>query len=120
MASVSEDDLQSSTDEFSDEAWPAGVTQQLTRLRNENGAEMIVGGVRVDFAAGEKHRTVHVAFCPPLDGPPQFHIEQSEGVEVSVEVTQCEPFGVRLEAKRQRVSDQSESAVLQFEAVQEL
>jgi hypothetical protein len=114
--SSSEDSL---SDEFPDETWPAGVTQQMTRLRKEGG-EMLVGGVRVDFVAGERQRAVHLGFCPPLEGPPQFHIDQSEGPEVHVDVTQCEPFGARLEVKLQQTSERAESVVLQFEAICEL
>ena len=109
-----------SSDDALDEPWPADVTQQLTRMRGEAGVESLFGGVRVNFAPGERQRCVHLSFCPPLDQSPQFHVEQSEGPLAKIEVTQLEPFGVRLEVKLQQDDDRPASVVLQFEAVSRL
>jgi hypothetical protein len=95
---------------------PADVTQCTTRRRTGDG-ETIYGAVRIDFAAGQRHEVVHLAFCPPLDGLPDFCIEQSEGPNAAVEVSQSAPYGARLEVKRDSPFGEPASVVLRFEAL---
>lgn len=100
-----------------EDSWPAEVMQRITRVRRECGGESLIGGLQVEFRAGERSRSAHLAFCPPLDQSPEFHVEQSGGPPASIEVVQLEPFGVRLEVKLERTTESQTSVVVLFEAI---
>ncbi|PQO47320.1 hypothetical protein [Blastopirellula marina] len=91
------------------------VSQQLTRAR-EATTEVVYGYLRADFAAGERHQTLHVAFCPPLAGIPEVEICQVEGPEVAVKTTLVEAHGARVELRRSGSLDEEISVVLEINA----
>lgn len=91
------------------------VSQQLTRAR-EATTEVVYGYLRADFAAGERHQTVHVAFCPPLAQIPEVEICQVEGPEVSVKTTLVEAHGARVELRRSGGLDEAVSVLLELHA----
>ncbi|HID75831.1 MAG TPA: hypothetical protein EYP56_07520 [Planctomycetaceae bacterium] len=79
---------------------PAGdVLQQFTRSVTPEGAERMVGWVRVLFAPNQRNATVHVAFCPPFVRTPRVSVRQLEGPTARVRVAQLLPFGVRMDLK---------------------
>ena len=82
-------------DEF-DEGLPAGLVQQVTRVRLEGG-ESIHALVAVNASAHDRPATFHLAFCPPLEAPPALtaHVLDGEGAEARV--TRAETFGARVE-----------------------
>ncbi|MCC9605850.1 hypothetical protein LOC68_20865 [Blastopirellula sp. JC732] len=94
------------------------VSQQLTRAR-EATTEVVYGYLRADFAVGERHQTLHVAFCPPLASAPEMEICQVEGPEVSVKTTLVEAHGARVELRRSGGLDEAVSVVLELHAAAE-
>ncbi|UUO07486.1 hypothetical protein M4951_04060 [Blastopirellula sp. J2-11] len=91
------------------------VSQQLTRAR-EATTEVVYGYLRADFAAGERHQTLHVAFCPPLAHIPEVEICQVDGPEVSVKTTLIEAHGARVELRRSGGLEEAVSVVLELHA----
>ena len=73
--------------------------QHFVRRRDENGAEVIEGWIRAEFAASQRHATAHLAICPPFDRTPECYAELGEGPSGEVKVAQVLPWGVRLEIK---------------------
>ncbi|EAQ81830.1 hypothetical protein [Blastopirellula marina] len=94
------------------------VSQQLTRA-HEATTEVVYGYLRADFAAGERHQTLHVAFCPPLAHIPEVEICQVDGPEVSVKTTLVEAHGARVELRRSGGLDEAVSVVLELHAAAE-
>ncbi|MGY8767562.1 MAG: hypothetical protein ACKVH8_03880 [Pirellulales bacterium] len=92
---------------------PQNVTQQLTRAV-EDGTEVLHGQVRAEFAADQRHESIHVAFCPPLDDIPEVELMQLEGPEVSVKPAVVQPHGARFDLQRSGDSTQAESVVMEF------
>jgi hypothetical protein len=99
---------------------PANVTQQITRSRNDNGADIVSGVIRADFAPGERTTSLHLAFCPPLDDEPEVTVHQLEGPAVAINVRQTETFGTRLELRLTAPPRRHESIVVFFETLPRL
>ena len=101
---------------------PDHITQWLTRSKTVDG-EIIEGGVRVEFADGQRDVTVHVSFCPPLESVPVIETEDLEGDGLEIRVAAAFPFGARLTVRRSTVSksmrtlDLSRSGRIGFVAV---
>jgi hypothetical protein len=83
---------------------PAGLVQQLTRVR-EGGRESLHAMVRAEIPAGDRLAVVHLAFCPPLQAPPELTAHAIDLENAEVRVTQAETFGVRLEVRLPRIVD---------------
>lgn len=95
-------------------ALPPGISQQLTRQVTE-GVETLTCLLRVMFAVGEQTHTVHVAFCPPLEGELTSHCAQVDGAASEIKVTLVETFGARLDVKRRGPLSLSDEAVVLLE-----
>jgi hypothetical protein len=78
---------------------PRGVSQQITRA-TETSREVLTCVVRANFAVGEQHVTLHIAFCPPLSSTPTAEHEQLDGPPCDVKLTEVATYGARLELKR--------------------
>jgi hypothetical protein len=96
-------------DEESDES----LTQRLVRRRDGSG-EVIEGLVRVDFAAGQRHATAHVAICPPWDRVPRCDAEQADGPSARVKVAQVLTCGVRFELTLDEPADEPAGVLVEF------
>lgn len=83
------------------ELLPPGVSQRMTRAREENGAEVMYGVLRCDFAAGQRQQNLHVAFCPPLERVPELTTDQIDGPIVRIKPSMVETYGAGLEVKLQ-------------------
>lgn len=94
---------------------PESLVQQLTRFR-QNGQDRISGKARIELAAGEQTAALHVAFCPPLGDDPEVEIEAVEAEGVTIRATDCRSYGLRLEARRGRVSNVPLQVLVRFEA----
>jgi hypothetical protein len=81
------------------ETLDANVLQQLTRIRDEAGVETIFGTLRAEFAAGQRHATLHVGFCPPLAGAPTVEADPADGPDATVKIIQAFAHGARLEVR---------------------
>ena len=78
---------------------PKGVTQQLTRSQAADGVEELSGWLRVEFVAGQRTGSLHVAFCPPFAATPELAVEQLDGPEARLKTAQLMPYGARLDLK---------------------
>ncbi len=97
------------SDDFSNESrtLPFNVTQWLTRSRTGDG-EIIEGGVRIDFADGQRDATVHISFCPPFPGVPRVTAEDLDGADLEIRIAATFPFGTRLSVRRSTASESRE------------
>jgi hypothetical protein len=90
------------------------VSQSVTRRRDERGAEVMEGWVRAEFAAAQRHATVHVAICPPLERVPQCFAELGDGPPGDVKIAQVLPWGVRLEIKLDEPTQHPTTSQVEF------
>ena len=95
---------------------PPGVSQRITRARQDSGAEVIYGIVRCEFDIGERQRHVHLAFCPPLEHPPELVTDELDGPIARIRPTMIETFGAGLEVKLPAASTKPTSVQIQFYA----
>lgn len=81
--------------------WPseADYVQQVFRVRDADGQEVVYAAVRADFLAGQRHAIVHVGFCPPLAATPLVEAAACQWPDARVRVTQALPHGVRLDVR---------------------
>jgi hypothetical protein len=107
-------------DDESSEVLPKGVSQRITRGREESGGEMVYGIVRCDFAPGQRQQNVHIAFCPPLQRKPQLSMDQVEGPTARLRPSIVETFGAGVEVKLKAASSEPSSVQVQFYACEVL
>lgn len=116
-ADVDADAESAELDEELETAWqPPGVTQQWTRGVEPAGGEYVEGLLYVDFVAGQRTETLHVAFCPPLANLPKIQLQPVDGPAVMASVGQVELFGARFEVRLAQGWDEPQRVVLQFRA----
>jgi len=101
------------------ELLPHNASQRISRFQEEAGGEIVSGVVRCSFAANERQRDLHLAFCPPLKRIPQFSAEQVEGPPARIRPSLVEAFGVGLEVKLAALSSEPTSVQIQFFACEE-
>jgi hypothetical protein len=75
------------------------LLQQLTRFRDDDGRESIVGTLRADFVTGQRTAELYMGFCPPFDATPACEIEQSDGPPARLASGQVLPHGARIEVR---------------------
>jgi hypothetical protein len=92
------------------------VLQQLTRVRDESGVESIFGMLRAEFAAGQRHATLHVGFCPPLAGVPTVEADLADGPDCTVKVIQAFAHGARFEVRLAVLATEACSVLLEMTA----
>jgi hypothetical protein len=92
------------------------VTQQMTRMRDAEGCDLVFGQARAEFTPGARSQIIHLAFCPPLSGSPQITVMQSGGPEAAITVAQAESFGARFDIRLASTARQPESVMIEFEA----
>ncbi len=114
VALTLEDAIEDAEDE-SGELLPGDVWQQITRHSTES-VETVTCLLRVPFAVGEQTHTVHVAFCPPLEGRLTSRCEHVDGAACEIKVSLVESFGARLEVKRRGPLALADEAVVLLEA----
>lgn len=90
------------------------VVQQLIRSETEEHGELIHGLLRCHFHTGERSKTQHVAFCPPLDTQPSILVDQVNGPAGRIKVGQAESFGSRFEIRLDRTCRRSCDFVFEF------
>jgi hypothetical protein len=81
------------------EAIPGNLSQQLTRVRAADGSESLHALARADVPAGDRLAVVHLALCPPLEGPPELTAHAIDADDADVRITAAETYGVRLEVR---------------------
>lgn len=101
-SSVLESDLLSIEEEFEPETevpLSSNVTQWMTRSLTDQG-DVIEGGVRIEFADGQRDVTVHLSFCPPFRDIPEIMTEDLDGCDLEIRVAASFPFGARMTVRR--------------------
>ena len=97
-------------------AMEADVTQQLTRVSLADGTDELRGRLRGLLASGQRTATLHVAFCPPFAGDPEFQIEQVSGPPVSIKSTAIMPQGARVDMRLARAEKDQRQVLLHIVA----
>ncbi len=105
--------------DFSVDSRDSTVIQQLTRTRESEGREILAGNLRADFAAGERYRRLHVAFCPRFQTPPEVYVEFLEGPDAELRVAQVARHGVRIDIQLNAAAATQEHVLMEFYAVAE-
>jgi hypothetical protein len=90
--------------------------QQLTRVRTAEGIESIHGTLQAEFAAGQRHATLHVGFCPPLEGQPAVEVEVIDGPDATVKVVQAFAHGARFELRLAEPAEDACRVAIEFAA----
>jgi hypothetical protein len=90
------------------------ASQFMVRRRDLSGRETIEGWARAEFVASQRHATVHLAICPPLDRTPECYAELSDGPAGEIKVAQVLPWGVRLEIKLDKPAEVPAIALVEF------
>jgi len=75
------------------------IVQQLYRVRDGRGQEIVYGTVRADFEVGQRTAIVHVGFCPPLSHLPEIEAESLPGTSARIKIVQALAHGTRLEVR---------------------
>jgi hypothetical protein len=96
----------------------AELSQQVQRGMDENSGEYCHGMVRARFVAAQRTETLHVSFCPPFLATPELHVEQIDGPDAQVKITQLLPYGARLEVRLASAPVADAQAVLEFSALE--
>ncbi len=78
---------------------PEGIVQQLFRVREDEGQEVIYGTLRADFQPGQRLAVVHAGFCPPLSYLPEIEADPLPGYPTRIKVVQALAHGVRLDVR---------------------
>lgn len=78
----------------------AGIVQWISRSEGPDGGETAEGGIKAAFAPGQRQAVLHVSFCPPLASLPEVECEVLDDAPVEVRIAAAQPYGLRLEARR--------------------
>ena len=97
----------------------AHVWQQISRVYDAEGTDVLRGTLRAFLAAGQRTAHVHLAFCPPFARLPQFDFRQSAGPASRVKLGQLLPYGVRLDVKLDAPADAPATVLLELTAREE-
>lgn len=91
---------------------PAGLVQQLTRVREDAG-ESLHALALAEIPAGDNFAVIHLAFCPPLDCAPALTAHPVDNDDATVKITQAETFGTRIEVRLPRASAEPRSVLVE-------
>ncbi len=75
------------------------IVQQLFRVRDDAGREVIYGTLRADFKVGQRTAVMHVGFCPPLSHLPEVEAESLPGSAARIKVVQALAHGTRMDVR---------------------
>jgi hypothetical protein len=90
------------------------IVQSVERVRDARGVESIRGMLRAEFAAGQRHATLYVGFCPPLERLPVVEVEVVDGTDASAKVVQALAHGVQLELRLAEPAEEACSAAVEI------
>jgi hypothetical protein len=94
------------------------LLQQVTRCRDNQGYESVVGTLLAEFEPTERIATVHVAFCPPFERLPYVEAEAIDGPSATIKVAQVLHNGARLEVRRDEFLSGPSIILLEFAATE--
>jgi hypothetical protein len=75
------------------------ISQQLTRLRTEEGHDALRGTLVAEFPVGERQVTLFIAFCPAFERLPEVDANIADDSDASVKLTQVLHNGAQLEVR---------------------
>ena len=75
------------------------VLQHIVRMRDKEGREYIHATLRGEIAAGHRHATLYLGFCPPFPTLPQVEAEVIEGPPAITKVVQALHNGVQIDVE---------------------
>jgi hypothetical protein len=104
------------TPSFEGEETEGEPLQQLTRVRSAEGVESIHGTLHAEFAAGQRHVTLHAGFCPPLEGLPAIEVEVVDGPDATAKVVQAFAHGARFELRLAEPAEEACRVAIEFAA----
>jgi hypothetical protein len=90
------------------------ILQSIVRVRDSDGVESIRGTLRAEFAAGQRHATLFVGFCPPLARLPDVEVEVVDGPDAAVKVVQALAHGAQLELRLAEPAEEACSATVEI------
>lgn len=96
-----------------------GIEHQQRTGKDDTGNRFTAGEVFVHFSEGERARQVVIGFQPAFSGIPNVEIESEDG-DVTAEVQNCTPSGMRLLCKLNRSAAADTSTVVAFYVTQSL
>ncbi|MGE0760364.1 MAG: hypothetical protein AB7O38_25340, partial [Pirellulaceae bacterium] len=73
--------------------------------------------LRVTLDPGERTRSVHVAFCPPLDALPDLCCEPDETTFATIEVAEAAAYGARFDVRLDQAVQAPTDIIIHFEAL---
>jgi hypothetical protein len=88
------------------------IDQWMIRRIAAEGPCTIEARIRGRFVAGERTKSLHVGFCPPLESIPEVTIEQSEGPEADIAVGQRLHAGVRCDVRLRQTATTDVNVVI--------
>lgn len=97
--------------------WPEQLILSLQRWRTADDTEIVSGTVRVELEPGQRHQSVHIAFCPPLKNLPYVELQLVEGPTARTQAGQVLPTGMRLDVKLLSPNDEPLSLLVEFSAL---
>jgi hypothetical protein len=105
-------------DEIDNGTWMAeGMTQQLTRIHAPDGTQSMEGVLRSQFKPRERSRSLHVAFCPPLQTIPDTTVTQMSGPRCHIKAADVQTYGARFDVRLSNASESDEEVFVHFHAV---
>jgi hypothetical protein len=93
------------------------IVQEVVRARDARGVESVRGTLRADFVAGQRHATLYVGFCPPLERLPEIEAEVAEGPDAAIKVVQAFAHGARLDLRLGEEAEEACSVIVELVAV---
>ena len=93
----------------------AAGTIGLARFITADGIDRMEGQTLAEFLPGQKHVTIHIAFCPPFARCPTFE-STTDAAGVRIGTTAIYPYGARLELKRLQEGEVPLQVAIVFEA----
>jgi hypothetical protein len=73
---------------------------RLERRMTAEGLDEIEGTAEARFAPGQKHCTLHIAFCPPFGARPTIELTAGSSLDAHVKAAAVYPYGVRIDVRR--------------------
>jgi hypothetical protein len=82
-------------------AVPSNTQQHIIRHRTEIGTDRLEGTFLVEFQENQLTATLHIPFCPAFTAMPKIEVCVLDADDAKTTLVQIQPFGVRIDVKRQ-------------------
>jgi hypothetical protein len=92
--------------------------QQITRYRDANGRDAVVGKLTAEFSPGQREKTLHVAFCPPFETLPHVEAEIADDSAADLHPEQVLHNGAQLEVRLAKPAAVATTVAVEFFAAE--